>query len=579
MKRMYFLPVLIAKIFFITALVAECQHIPFSGNTTLTWQQCIAAYDRLDDESEIAKLSEVGITDGGKPLHLFVINKDKVFYPELFDRNKAILMINNGIHPGEPDGVDASVMLCNELLGKDSPLSGLLDSVIICIIPMYNVDGALNRGSMSRANQEGPAEYGFRGNAKNLDLNRDFIKCDSRNAQSFNQLFTRIRPNVLIDTHVSNGADYPYTMTLVSTQADKLGGSLGSFLRNEMEPALFAAMEARDDKMCHYVNTMGRTPESGIADFMESPRFATGYAALFNTISFFSETHMLKSFDKRVESTFNFLQCVIVYCNDHCTQLVQRKKKADQEMMARKRFAITYELDTTMIGRYEFSGYEAKYRPASVGSGERLYYDKESPWQREINFYRSYRSTQDIDVPDEYVISQAWSDVIERMKWNGVLMTQLKTDSVLNVGVRYIEDYHTTAQPYEGHYLHSDLKVRTEQQAIAFYAGDYVISTSQPSKRYILETLEPQAEDSFFAWNFFDSMLQQKEWFSDYVFEEKAEEILKNDKLLKQEFDNAIKTNVELRENHWEQLYWIYKRSPYYEVTANRYPVFTMKKP
>jgi hypothetical protein len=31
----------------------------------------------------------------------------------------------------------------------------------------------LNRNSTSRTNQNGPEEYGFRGNARNFDLNRD----------------------------------------------------------------------------------------------------------------------------------------------------------------------------------------------------------------------------------------------------------------------------------------------------------------------------------------------------------------------------------------------------------------------
>ena len=101
---------------------------------------------------------------------------------------------------------------------------------MIVIIPVYNVGGALNRGSYSRANQNGPEAYGFRGNARNLDLNRDFIKCDSRNARSFNRLFNQWKPDVFVDTHTSNGADYQYVMTLISTQKDRLGGALGEFL-------------------------------------------------------------------------------------------------------------------------------------------------------------------------------------------------------------------------------------------------------------------------------------------------------------------------------------------------------------
>ncbi len=89
-------------------------------------------------------------------------------------------------------------------------------------------------------NQDGPEQFGFRGNSRHLDLNRDFIKCDSLNAQVFNRLLASWDPDVMVDTHTSNGADYPYTMTLIHTQTDKLGNGLGPFLQDTMLPHIFA---------------------------------------------------------------------------------------------------------------------------------------------------------------------------------------------------------------------------------------------------------------------------------------------------------------------------------------------------
>lgn len=56
------------------------------------------------------------------------------------------------------------------------------NNVTFSFILCYNVGGMMNRSSSSRANQDGPEEYGFRGNSQNLDLNRDFIKMDSEEA-------------------------------------------------------------------------------------------------------------------------------------------------------------------------------------------------------------------------------------------------------------------------------------------------------------------------------------------------------------------------------------------------------------
>ena len=79
---------------------------------------------------------------------------------------------------------------------------------------------ALNRNSTTRTNQNGPESYGFRGNARNYDLNRDFIKSDTKNAKTFAQIFHLVQPDVFIDNHVSNGADYQYILNsfIYSTQ-------------------------------------------------------------------------------------------------------------------------------------------------------------------------------------------------------------------------------------------------------------------------------------------------------------------------------------------------------------------------
>lgn len=552
------------------------QHSVFLSNESLTWEKCISKYQKMDDQFPEARLMEYGTTDVGKPLHLFVINKDGVFYPELFDRKKVVIFVNNAIHPGEPDGVDASVLFCEELLeGKLKELNGILDHVIFCFIPMYNVDGALNRGSFSRANQNGPAEYGFRGNAKNLDLNRDFIKCDSQNAQSFTQIFTAIRPHVFIDTHVSNGADYQHTMTLISTQTDKLGGPLGTYMRESVMPQLFEGMKNKGHDMCPYVNTMGRLPESGLVDFLETPRFASGYSTLFNSIGFITETLMLKPFPERVESTWQFFHTLSEFCMKNYSEIINQRRKADEFTISQTTFPVQWQLDTSFKEKFTFLGYEAEEKPSSFG-GTRIKYNHQKPFEKPIPYFSKFKPQRFEVCPDFYVIPQAWTDVLDRLKWNGISMTRIDSDTIMQVDFSYIESYKTSESPYEGHYVHSDIMTRDSRGSIPFFEGDWLIPTNQAGKRYLVEVLEPEGEDSFFAWNFFDSILQQKEWFSDYVFEEKAEELLAKDSELKKTFEEAIQKDSTLKNSRWNQLYWIYKHSPYYEKSANRYPVYRL---
>lgn len=574
MKQLVFHRFVLTLLVNFISLISFAQHIPFSGNTTPTYHECVAIFSEIDQKYDYARLTKIGTGDIGKPIHLFIINKEMEFSPEHFNPTKSVVFINNAIHPGEPDGVDACISFCNEVLNPANELHYLLDSLIFCIIPIYNVDGALIRNSYSRSNQNGPESYGFRGNAKNLDLNRDFIKADSKNAKAFTLAFRSCEPEIFIDTHVSNGADYPYTMTLITTQVNKLGERQGNYLRKQLEPFLFDAMAKSGFEMCPYVNHMGRTPDSGIADFIETPRFSTGYAALYQTLGFTTETHMLKPYASRVEATYHFIVNLSKYTYDHNNEIILLKKNALADFQKMKSYPINFSIDTTAIDYFDFKGYEAIIEPALIGNGERLRYDKNQTYQKKIKHYKTAISEKRISIQEYYIIPQAWTEVIERLKWNGVLMHELMKDTMLTVSCKMIGNLKTSNTAYESHFVHSKYSIREETCNVRFFEGDYIVPIRQRAMRYIIETLEPESNDSFFKWNFFDGVLQQKEWFSDYVFEEKAAEILNENPDLRSRFEKELETNEELKE-HWMQLYWIYRNSPYFEESAFRYPVYS----
>lgn len=544
-------------------------------NISLTYEECIISYQNLERSHPEAKLFDFGLTDIGKPLHLFVINKSGKCNPEDFEKEKAILLINNGIHPGEPCGIDASVKFATDLL-MDKNQRKLLDNTIVCIIPVYNVGGSLNRGCCSRANQNGPEEYGFRGNARNLDLNRDFVKRDSENARSFSKIFHAVRPHFFLDTHTSNGADYQYTMTMITSQPNKLADPLSTYVKETVNPAVYDEMKHRGWEMVPYVYMMGRTPEEGIKDYLESPRYSTGYTGLFNSIGFTSETHMFKPFKDRVESTYQYELTVLGFMNRNHDQIIELKEKADQFVKNQESYVLQWELDSSQYETIPFKGYKAEFIKSRLSGQERLKYDRDSPTETSIRYYNTYKPKVKVKAPLAYVIPQAWKEVIERLKENEVEYSTLEKDSTFMVSAYHITDYSSPDKPYEGHYLHSQVKTEKTWEKVSFRKGDLIVYVNQNKNRYIVEMLEPRSSDSFFAWNFFDSMLQQKEWFSDYIFEERALEILEENPEMKKEFELEVKNNPE-KMHHWAQLYWIYQRSGFYENTFNRYPIFRIE--
>jgi len=542
------------------------------SNNTPEYHEVITAYQELAAAyPKVCKLITGGPTDSGKPLHLFIIEPNGHFKPTEADkRNMPVCMIMNGIHPGEPCGINASIAFAKEKVENPD------NNVVYCIIPVYNIGGALNRNSHSRANQNGPEAYGFRGNAKNLDLNRDFIKCDSKNSLSFTSLFHEWRPEVFIDTHTSNGADYQPNITLISSFPEKLDPMQAKFLEMEFNPFLYKSMKEKGDEMIPYVNVFGKSPDGGISAFTDLPRYSMGYVSLFNTIAFSTEAHMLKPFDQRVASTLNFLNTMSTFLVSRGSVVVEMKKVADARTAEITKYKYDWQMSASPDS-IEFPGYKADSVLSEVTGLYQLVYLRNEPYRKNIPYYHIHEGQAEEKVPEYYLIPQAYDGVISLLKLNQVRVQKLKQDTLLDVTSTYIDSFKTVSYPYEGHYLHYNTSVTKRKQSVQFYAGDFLIETNGlKAKRYLAQVLTPGAEDSFFNWGFFDASLGQKEYFSSYVFDETAQQILARNKPLREAYEAKRQADYDFSQNARAQLEYIYLNSPFYEKTHKRLPVFEM---
>jgi hypothetical protein len=545
-------------------------------NQTTTWQQCIPFYEKLAaDFPSVLRFEKIGVSDNGIPMHAGVITADVVFDREQLKREaRPVFFNNNGIHPGEPEGIDSCMALVRDFCMQPDRLAALGKTVFL-FIPIYNVDGCVNRQNTSRVNQDGPEMFGFRANGRNLDLNRDFIKCDSLAAQVFNRFFSAWSPDVMVDTHTSNGADYFYTMTLIQTQADKLGKELGSFLRDTMLPKIYQDMEARGWPTCPYVNPVKQTPDDGIEDFLETPRFSTGYAALHHTIGFMPETHMLKPFADRYASMRALVETVLVFTIANADKIQALRSAA--KTMQRTQWPLQWKADHSKPSSFRFKGYKAIYTPSKIGNYTRLSYDRNLPWEKDIAYYDHFIEDLVIATPKAYLIPQAWREVIERLQWNGLELQRLSEDQEFQVQTYRIKSVASRATAYEGHMFHDDMDLSIQTETINARAGDYLLTLNQENARYAVETLEPQAHDSFFRWGFFNSILEKKEAFSDYVFEDSAFEMLQNEPELKENFEQWKITHPELLSDQTAVLNFIYANGQRHrEPEWRRYPVFSI---
>lgn len=547
-------------------------------NQTTSWEACINFYKQLESRyPTVLRFIEIGTSDGGAPIHAGVVTSDGVFdLDEIKRTRRPVFFNNNGIHPGEPEGIDACMALVRDFCIDDA-LRASLNEVVFLFIPIYNVDGCLNRHNSSRVNQLGPEMHGFRGNALHLDLNRDFIKCDSLSAQVFNQFFTQWDPDLMVDTHTSNGADYSYTMTVIQTQADKMGGQFNGFIRNTLLPEISANMTKRGWPICPYVNPIKEIPDDGIEDFLELPRFSTGYAALNYTIGFMPETHMLKPYADRYESMRVFVQEMLKFTVAHAKQIQSMRTAARAQDTRAKKWPVSWKADRSNVSKFTFKGYAAVYSPSKLGNYTRLSYDRSQPWEKEIDYYDHFVADVEVIVPQCYIVLQQWRDVIQRLKWNQVRMERITETSQLLVQTYHIQNVKSRLMPYEGHLFHDEVELEVRSEMVIVKEGDYMIPLNQAKARYAIETLEPQAHDSFFRWGFFNSILEKKEVFSNYVFEDTAVEILDAEPELKAKFEQWKKANPQLVSDQQAVLNFIFTHCQRYrEPEWRRYPIFRL---
>jgi hypothetical protein len=376
-----------------------------------------------------------------------------------------------------------------------------------------------------------------------------------------------------VDTHVSNGADYQYVLTHLMTQHNKLSGAQGTFIQKQFTPALEQALANQSWPITPYVNVFNRSPETGFEQFIDHPRYSTGYTTLFNTLGMMVETHMLKDYKSRVEGTYALLQTFTELCEQYQLEL-QQSYLANQNMYhPLDKYPLNWRIDTTQSRPIEFLGYAAEYVPSAITGQNRLKYNRTAPYKKDIPYFDTYRATDSVMIPHYYGIPRTYHRVIERLKSNDIKLIELKQDLSVEAEVYHIKDYKTSKNAYEGHYLHYNTQVSSALEPTKLSAGDYLIPLDQFGLRYILETLEPEAIDSFFNWNFFDTILQQKEGFSPYVWEDLALEILNNNPELKAEFEAYKSTHNDFAQNAYAQLDWLHKRSAHYEKAHLRYPV------
>lgn len=551
---------------------------------TPRYDETIAYSQRLASSSTLIRYQSFGKSGEGRELPLLIAAEGETFTPQAARRaGKAIILIQAGIHPGEPDGKDAGLALLRDM-AITKTRKGLLDRVVILFIPIYNVDGHERFGPYNRINQNGPSEMGWRTNATNLNLNRDYMKLDAPETRAWMQLWNEWHPDLLIDCHVTDGADFRYDITYIYEHHEHVPKAVVDWQREAFDGRIFPATEKAGNLLAQYMTFRdNRDFSKGIDAFVMPPRFSSGYSPLRNSPGMTIETHMLKDYRTRVRGTYDLLMFTLEDVNRNTESLLRAVKSAEEEAIQLGRSynpsrLVPLRVDLTeKSSPFKFKGVEARVDKSDVSGKLRVVFGTK-PVDYTVPFYDETRVAKAVAPPLYYIVPPQWKEVIEILAAHGLHLQKLAAPAEIEVESYRFSDVKWAATPFEGR-VRASFKTNPVRERRTYPAGAVVIPMAQAGSRVALHLLEPDAPDSFVSWGFFNAIFELKEDAEDYLLEKLAREMLARDETLRREFEERLKSDQKFAASPEARLLFFYERSPYWDKQMNLYPVGRITAP
>jgi hypothetical protein len=545
---------------------------------TPRYSETIAFSKRLAAASPLIEFQSFGKSGEGRDLPLLIATRDGAFSPEIAKkRGKPVVLIQACIHAGEPDGKDAGLALLRDVAITNT-LPGLLDQVVVLFVPIYNTDGHERFGPYNRINQNGPSKMGWRTTSTYQNLNRDYMKADTVETRAWLALWNKWEPDLFIDCHVTDGADYRYNLTYHFEHHDGVDPDVLAWERAVIDRKVKPATEAAGNVLSWYLEFKDNRDFSlGIADFNGSPRFSTGYTLLRNRPGILIETHMLKDYRSRVLGTYHFLRFTLEEINRSPEQLLKAVSAADERARSQgrtydpaRRVPLSYEL-IDRARPYQLKAVDYKTEHSSVSGDLRVIFGTE-PLDVTVPMFDTFQVKAVVAPPLYYIVPVQWSAVIEVLKAHGLHLRRLVESTILEVESYRFYDVSWPPGPFEGRQMPS-FSVSSLREQRSFPAGSVVVPLSQKAAKLAINLLEPQAPDSLVAWGFFNAIFEQKEYAEDYLMEQVAREMMAKDPGLREEFEQQIATQPGFASSPSARLQFFYQRSPYWDPLRSLYPV------
>ena len=535
---------------------------------------------QIEGGSRWVKLVTYGRSGQGRDLPLLILSKDRAFTPEAARATgKPVVLIQNGIHAGEIEGKDACLALARDIAALRTRAS-LLDSVTVLILPILSVDAHERRSRYNRINQNGPDEMGWRFTPIGLNLNRDYLKLETPELRALiGSVYTAWWPELLIDNHTTDGADYQHDVTFGWSIGPQVPPTVQAWLDTTFVIHAWDRLRAMGHLPAPYLSFRGPDARSGI-DFGASPaRFSTGYAPLQSRGAILVETHMLKPYGVRVKVTYDAMVALLQEINARPDALTGAVAQGEAWTLARARatspIARSFALTTRTTDRadtFAYRGYVAHHEWSAI-TGAPVPRWTTTPWDSLVPYYHEVVPVVSITQPAGYLIPQEWTGAIETLALHGVRTRRLAKAWADTVEMARVTDWSAAANLFEGHHLNDIRAIHSERMARSFRAGDVWVPLDQRGAGVAIMLLEPRSPDGLLAWNMFDTIFERKEYGEDYVVEPMAQEMLAKDPKLATEFRAALAADTSFARSPEARIDFFYRRSAWGDPEQNLYPV------
>ena len=542
---------------------------------TPSYDDTISYSKRLVEASPLIEYSSFGLSGEGRELPLLVATESKTFTPdEAREAGKAVVLVQACIHSGEPDGKDAGLALLRDIaIGGKYP--GLLEHVVFLFIPIYNCDGHERSSPYNRINQNGPADMGWRATTTNQNLNRDYMKADTPETRAWLALWNRWNPDLFIDCHVTDGADYRSHITYHFEHHDGVNNDVLAWAKEVFDSRVAPATETAGSVVSWYLEFAdNRDYSQGIRDFNGSPRFSTGYVPIRNRPAILIETHMLKDYRSRVIGTYDFLRFALEEVNREPQRLLRVVAAADEEARSLRKSSrmvpIDFELTDETVP-YPLKAVDAMTEESNVSGDTRVVFGT-NPLDLTVPMYNTFRVKKAVTPPFYYIVPPQWREAIDVLQAHGLKTQRTSERMEVEVESYRFHDVRFPPGPFEGRFM-PKFKAELITERRTFPAGSVLVPLDQTLSKLAINLLEPEAPDSLLAWGFFNAIFEQKEYGEPYILEGLAREMMADDPKLREKFEERLANDEAFAASSAARLDFFYRRSKYWDPYMNVYPI------